>query len=352
MIEGEISSCPSTRIVLDGYSQGAQVTGDVYQSLTFSQRRHIFGVVLFGDPRYNHSSVTDMAKRDNNGILPVRDKFPRDSRGKVLSYCHAQDPVCQGLGQFVLHGSGAHKTYAKTHEPEEAADQLMSKSPSPSSGGLAPVLVTAPQISGTRSLQGIPLALVGNQLSVNDGAWNGNPTSFSYQWYRCDSPADQREFDNCRPIDKALAANYTLATADLGHTIQVKVVAKNASGSTATYGYTHTNYTQTPGLFGNVGAPNPIADDFWADINGTRCTGACTMNPGDVVTAHPGSWDGQGGSAAITFHYQWQSCTTPGEDCSDIPGATNASYSKKASDRWLRVDIYGSNAYGANGLYW
>jgi hypothetical protein len=95
-------------LILVGYSQGAQVTGDVYQSLPAKLRQHLASVVLFGDPRYNHRSFADIYQRDNNGILPVRGEFPAGSRGKVLSYCHARDPICQGFGQFVLHGTAAH----------------------------------------------------------------------------------------------------------------------------------------------------------------------------------------------------------------------------------------------------
>jgi hypothetical protein len=122
-ITSAIQTCGSsgTTFGLTGYSQGAQVTADVYQSLPIAQRRRIALVVLFGDPRYNHSSFADIYKRDNNGILPVRGEFPADTRGKVLSYCHARDPICQGLGQFALHLTGAHNTYAKLDEPKRAA---------------------------------------------------------------------------------------------------------------------------------------------------------------------------------------------------------------------------------------
>lgn len=114
MINQAIAACGSTtKLLLTGYSQGAQVTGNVYQTLDADQRQYVWGVVLFADPRYNHLSFADTAKRDNNGILPVRGEFPADSHDNVRSYCHARDPVCQGLGQFVLHGKGAHNGYEK-----------------------------------------------------------------------------------------------------------------------------------------------------------------------------------------------------------------------------------------------
>jgi hypothetical protein len=113
-IEDEQASCKNTKLLLVGYSQGAQVSADVYQQLSASKRQNVFGVVLFGDPRYSRSSFADQARLGNNGILPVRGEFPDGSRGIVLSYCHARDPICQGLGQFFLHGDGAHKSYQKS----------------------------------------------------------------------------------------------------------------------------------------------------------------------------------------------------------------------------------------------
>ena len=47
------SKCPRTYVMLAGYSQGAQVAGDVADTLTKAQRAHIAAVALFGDPRFN-----------------------------------------------------------------------------------------------------------------------------------------------------------------------------------------------------------------------------------------------------------------------------------------------------------
>lgn len=131
LINQEVSACSShgTKLILVGYSQGAQVTGDVFQSLNARQRTYVAGIVLFGDPRYNHLSFAGTAKRDNNGILPVRGEFPAGSPSKLLSFCHAQDPICQGLGQYALHLAGAHKTYDQLGEPKKAADILLKAAP-------------------------------------------------------------------------------------------------------------------------------------------------------------------------------------------------------------------------------
>ena len=65
MLTGHIqhlSACAlQTTIVLVGYSQGAQVTADVYQrDLTDAQRQMVAAIVLFGNPYFNrHDSAAD-----------------------------------------------------------------------------------------------------------------------------------------------------------------------------------------------------------------------------------------------------------------------------------------------------
>lgn len=77
---------------------------------------------------------------------------------------------------------------------------------------------TPPTISGT--------AEVGLTLVATRGAWNGKPTSFSFQWNRCDATGAA-----CVGIGSATAKIYTPTTADIGHTLRVAVTAKNGSGS-------------------------------------------------------------------------------------------------------------------------
>lgn len=113
-----IARCPGTYVVLTGYSQGAEVTGDVFSSeLSPVLRAHIAGVVLFGDPLYRPGSWADRQPWPRTGILGTRAEFPADSRGKVLSYCHQLDPFCQAQ----IRGDAAHKTYASAGDAAAAA---------------------------------------------------------------------------------------------------------------------------------------------------------------------------------------------------------------------------------------
>jgi hypothetical protein len=68
---------------------------------------------------------------------------------------------------------------------------------------------------------------VGQTLTASTGEWTGAPTSFAFQWQRCDAAGA-----NCIAIAGASAATYVPTAADTGSTIRVAVTASNAVGST------------------------------------------------------------------------------------------------------------------------
>jgi hypothetical protein len=85
----------------------------------------------------------------------------------------------------------------------------------------APTNTSAPTITGT------PQA--GQTLTAGAGSWTGNPTSFGFQWQRCDSAGA-----NCVGISGATAGTYVLGSADQASTIRVSVTATNSVGSATT----------------------------------------------------------------------------------------------------------------------
>jgi hypothetical protein len=86
----------------------------------------------------------------------------------------------------------------------------------------APKSTERPTISGT--------ARVGQTLTADNGSWSGNPTSFGYQWQRCDADGS-----NCGNILGATNRTHTLRTADLGFRLRVQVTARNDKGSATTF---------------------------------------------------------------------------------------------------------------------
>lgn len=83
-----------------------------------------------------------------------------------------------------------------------------------------PINTVAPAITG---------ALVqGLTLTVSSGAWSDSPSSYAYQWRRCDSSGA-----SCSDITSATSNTYVLQAADVGATLRAVVTASNASGSGA-----------------------------------------------------------------------------------------------------------------------
>jgi len=83
----------------------------------------------------------------------------------------------------------------------------------------APSNTTPPKITGT--------AQVGQQLTTDNGSWNGTaPFTYTYQWRICDQNGN-----GCHDITGATNNTYTVKSDDQGNTIRVIVSAKNSDGT-------------------------------------------------------------------------------------------------------------------------
>jgi len=100
-ITDRVAACGTrTQLVLSGYSQGGQVTAEAYENLPSAARDRVLGVALFGEPKFNSESAAAEGNFEvgRNGTLGKRGEYLHP--GPVLSYCHALDPVCQGIFDF------------------------------------------------------------------------------------------------------------------------------------------------------------------------------------------------------------------------------------------------------------
>ena len=109
--------CPSTKIVVAGYSQGGQALRAALRKLNNTTASHVRAVVLFGDagfiPQEPGVSVIGDPQRQGKGIgvlnlgnVPLGSRFA----GRVLSDCKDTDPICQASysNSYTI---GVHLTY-------------------------------------------------------------------------------------------------------------------------------------------------------------------------------------------------------------------------------------------------
>lgn len=69
-------------------------------------------------------------------------------------------------------------------------------------------------------------AVQGQTLTTSNGTWTNSPTSYKYQWSRCNSSGV-----SCSQISGATGQSYLLAGADVGFTLRAAVTATNSVGS-------------------------------------------------------------------------------------------------------------------------
>ncbi len=138
-------------------------------------------------------------------------------------------------------------------------------------------------------------------LTASTGTWTGTPTlTYSYQWESCNTTGE-----GCASIEGATSSSYTVAHAQVGDTIRVKVTAKNSVGEASA----------SSGQTGTVAAAAP-ANTVLPAISGEA-------RDERTLTASTGTWRG---TPTITYGYQWESCNSAGEGCTTIEHATEATY--------------------------
>ena len=82
-----------------------------------------------------------------------------------------------------------------------------------------------PVVRALPAIVGSPV--VGETLRATTGEWGGaRPMTFRFQWRRCG-----RFGANCVDIPAATTRRYTVASADVGRTLRVRVTATNADGT-------------------------------------------------------------------------------------------------------------------------
>lgn len=167
-----------------------------------------------------------------------------------------------------------------------------------------PVNTVAPALSGT--------ALNGEQLSVTNGTWTGEPTvTFARQWKRSGTP-----------IPGATGSTYTLIDNDVGKTIYVTVTGTNSVGSAS----------ENSNVLGPVDDTEPPENTVRPAITGTATAGY-------LLTASTGTWT----NSPTSYAYQWRRGGVA------ISGATSSTYELVAADEGenVTVTVTATNAFGS-----
>jgi len=151
-----------------------------------------------------------------------------------------------------------------------------------------------PTISGTTAVGGI--------LTADPGTWTSTPTDFEYQWFR-DSVA----------INTQIASTYTVAPADIGTQLSVRVTATRTGFDDANQTSLSTS-SIIKGDFSSVGTVSILRDG--TDV-------------GDTFTADASGWV----PSQDSFSYQWR------RGGANISGATEATYDLQDIDRGYAITV-------------
>jgi virginiamycin B lyase len=89
--------------------------------------------------------------------------------------------------------------------------------------GVVPTAKVDPTLAATSTT-------TGSTITANPGTWNYAPTTYTYQWERCNDNTNT----NCSVITGATATTYVLTEADASKFLRVAIKATNLNGTSAT----------------------------------------------------------------------------------------------------------------------
>ena len=159
----------------------------------------------------------------------------------------------------------------------------------------------------------------GKPLAAVPGTWGGGkPSSFGYQWLRCDATGGA-----CATITGATAESYTPVAADVGHALVARVRAATAAGSASASSLPTLAVASSGTPVGT--APKPRTPPAIAG----------TTQVGQTLAAVAGTWTG----APTSYSYQWRRCAPDGTACTAIEGAGGTMYTLTPGDLGAAISL-------------
>lgn len=107
-VQAMAASCPDTKMVLGGYSQGAAVVDITTTALAPDVTDNVAAAAEFGGPRSSFADMLSVGPLPSVGPLFV---------GKTIELCVPNDPICDEGGRDM----GAHGAYVQTGMVDQAA---------------------------------------------------------------------------------------------------------------------------------------------------------------------------------------------------------------------------------------
>jgi hypothetical protein len=187
--------------------------------------------------------------------------------------------------------------------------------------GVGPQNTEAPSISGE--------AKEGQLLTASSGKWSGTePIAYEYEWLRCNTSGA-----SCAQAQAAsLLATYTAKAEDVGHTLRVKVLAKNIAGSASA------ESEKTAPVKGVLPANTVLPVTLPA---------VTVTEGGSVEATTEGTWTG---TQPITYEIQWKICSSATSCKVELEGPYPANKKFKVpsgtSGKKLRINVIATNAAG------
>lgn len=116
MLTDAVGQCPNRKIVMLGYSQGAQIIGDGIAGggggklgprtppVPRAVSNHVVAVVQMGDPRHMAGQPFDVGTSTHDGRFPrAADQLLTPFASKIRSYCDTGDPFCDSGRTMSVH---------------------------------------------------------------------------------------------------------------------------------------------------------------------------------------------------------------------------------------------------------
>jgi hypothetical protein len=137
----------------------------------------------------------------------------------ALAHC----TTMSGSGKHAVQAADAGYVIRLTITVSNGLRSTTASATSQAVGGAAPPPSSPPANTALPLVSG--LAQDGQSVSASTGSWSGTPTSYAYQWQRCDGGG------SCANLSGATASRYRVLAADVGRALRVVVTATNGVGT-------------------------------------------------------------------------------------------------------------------------